>query len=217
MPTCGAKTRAGTPCRQTIICENGRCRMHGGTSLRGLASPRYKHGRYSKYLPQRMLPRYLESRDDPDLLNLRWEIGLVDARVVDLMGRVDTGEAGAAWGRLDGLRTQFEVAQAEGRTAAQAVAIQSMMDLVRTGASDFAIWNEIVALVEKRRRLVESERKRMVEMHQMIQVDKTLVMVNQLARSVREHVLANCDGKAARIILAGVQADITRAIGADPS
>jgi hypothetical protein len=217
MPICGAKTRAGTPCQQTIICQNGRCRMHGGTSLRGLASPRYKHGRYSKYLPQRMLPRYLESRDDPDLLNLRWEVGLVDARIADLMARVDTGEAGATWARLDGLRQRFEQARAEGRTAAQAVAIQSMMDLVRDGVQDFAIWDDIVNLVERRRRLVESERKRMIEMHHLVQVDKTLVMVNQLARSVREHVLANCDGDAARTILAGVQADITTAIGAESS
>lgn len=28
--------------------SNGRCRMHGGKSLRGEASPRYKHGRYCK-------------------------------------------------------------------------------------------------------------------------------------------------------------------------
>ena len=28
--TCGAKTRAGTPCRQKSICWNGRCKFHGG-------------------------------------------------------------------------------------------------------------------------------------------------------------------------------------------
>ena len=31
---CGAKTRGGTPCR-TPPMPNGRCRMHGGTSLAG--------------------------------------------------------------------------------------------------------------------------------------------------------------------------------------
>lgn len=29
---CGAKTRAGTPCKLTTIFENGRCRLHGGLS-----------------------------------------------------------------------------------------------------------------------------------------------------------------------------------------
>lgn len=30
MDTCGAKTRAGTPCRQKTIYLNGRCKFHGG-------------------------------------------------------------------------------------------------------------------------------------------------------------------------------------------
>ena len=185
--------------------------------MAGMASPAYKHGRYSKYLPKRMLPRYLESRDDPDLLNLRWEVGLIDARIADLLGRVDSGEAGTMWGKLDELRLRFEQAQMKGRTRVSADAVQEMMILVGRGASDFAAWDEVVGLVEKRRRLVESERKRMVEMHQMVAVERALVMVDQLARSVREHVLAHCDGDAARIILSGVQADITRVIGADAS
>lgn len=30
--TCGAKTRAGTPCKQKGIYINGRCKLHGGLS-----------------------------------------------------------------------------------------------------------------------------------------------------------------------------------------
>lgn len=29
---CGAKTRAGTPCKLTSIYSNGRCKLHGGLS-----------------------------------------------------------------------------------------------------------------------------------------------------------------------------------------
>lgn len=29
---CGAKTRAGTPCKRTDIYGNGRCKFHGGMS-----------------------------------------------------------------------------------------------------------------------------------------------------------------------------------------
>ena len=46
--TCGAKTRSGGRCKNLAMFPAGRCRMHGGKSLRGLASPRYKHGKYSK-------------------------------------------------------------------------------------------------------------------------------------------------------------------------
>jgi len=30
--TCGARTRAGTPCKQTGLYRNGRCKLHGGLS-----------------------------------------------------------------------------------------------------------------------------------------------------------------------------------------
>jgi len=30
--TCGAKTRAGTPCKLNSIYSNGRCKFHGGLS-----------------------------------------------------------------------------------------------------------------------------------------------------------------------------------------
>ncbi len=47
---CNAKTRTGTPCKNWGM-RNGRCRMHGGTSYGGYASPRLKHGWYSTYFP----------------------------------------------------------------------------------------------------------------------------------------------------------------------
>lgn len=48
---CNAKTRTGTPCKNWGIKRNGRCRMHGGKSRGGYASPRLVHGWYSTYFP----------------------------------------------------------------------------------------------------------------------------------------------------------------------
>ena len=44
---CGAKTRRGTMCLSPAMA-NGRCRMHGGLSLAGQESPRYRHGWYTR-------------------------------------------------------------------------------------------------------------------------------------------------------------------------
>ena len=38
---CGAKTRAGTPCKLTSIYDNGRCKFHGGLST----GPKTKEGK----------------------------------------------------------------------------------------------------------------------------------------------------------------------------
>lgn len=57
---CGAKTRAGTPCKNRAM-PNGRCRMHGGKStgappakLRKNSNAK-KHGLFAKYLPDETL------------------------------------------------------------------------------------------------------------------------------------------------------------------
>jgi hypothetical protein len=47
---CGAKCRGKDKrCRQPAL-QNGRCRLHGGLTPGGMASPHYKHGMRSKYL-----------------------------------------------------------------------------------------------------------------------------------------------------------------------
>lgn len=48
MKDCGARTRTGESCRAAAM-SNGRCRMHGGKPLKWWRSPRWRHGRYSKY------------------------------------------------------------------------------------------------------------------------------------------------------------------------
>lgn len=48
---CKAKTRAGTPCKNWGMWPSGRCRMHGGKSYGGIASPTITHGWYSTYWP----------------------------------------------------------------------------------------------------------------------------------------------------------------------
>ena len=48
---CGAKTRAGSPCRSPSVAGKRRCRMHGGAAgirrPQGARNGNYKHGRYT--------------------------------------------------------------------------------------------------------------------------------------------------------------------------
>ena len=48
---CGAKTRAGHPCRQAAVKGRSRCRMHGGAKgsggPRGNRNGNFKHGLYT--------------------------------------------------------------------------------------------------------------------------------------------------------------------------
>ena len=43
--TCGAKTRAGNPCKKPPIQGRTRCRLHGGLSPKGADHWNFQHGR----------------------------------------------------------------------------------------------------------------------------------------------------------------------------
>jgi hypothetical protein len=181
---CGAKSRDGDPCRQPAL-ENGRCHYHGGRSLRGIASPTFKDGRHSKYLPGRLLERYQEAIADEQLLNLRDEIALVDTRLGELLGRLHTRESAAFWTALkDAKRRILSNPTGEDLKATMA----SLLDTIDAGGAEYELWAEITPLLETRRKLVESERKRLVDMQQMITAEEAMTLVAGLLRAVKRNV-----------------------------
>src|SRR5690625_2845564 len=69
---CGAKTRAGTPCRNGAMA-NGRCRMHGGKSTGPTKKNKnsMKHGLFAKYLPDETL-EIMDSINEIKPLDILW-------------------------------------------------------------------------------------------------------------------------------------------------
>lgn len=185
---CGAKTRSGELCKNPPVSGAKRCRMHGGKSLAGIASPSLKTGRYSKYLPDRLMERYQSALTDGDLLAMSEEIALVDARLADLLARVDTGESGAAWSGIAEAAGEIRKAMRTGDNIKTYAALMELELLVEQGAGDYAAWGELQSLIQQRRALVESERKRLVEMQQTMTVNQAMTLVTALLESVRTHV-----------------------------
>lgn len=90
MKLCGAKTRAGTPCQRPPM-PNGRCNLHGGKSLAGVAHPGFKDGRHSRYALQGALAEpYARHLGDLDYVALRDEIALVTAHTEEAALKLDT-------------------------------------------------------------------------------------------------------------------------------
>lgn len=201
-PICGAKTKQGTPCKG-IPMLNGRCRLHGGKTPSGVASANFVHGRYSKYMPARLTERYHESEQDGELLNLKAEVSLVDARLADLLTRVDSGEAKTLWERArkatDKMLRSFESNDLGGMH----VGILELDRLIGSGLADHEAWYEIQSLLDQRRKLVESERKRLVEMQQMVKAEEAMTLATALLEAVRRNVTD-------RGVLSAVQMDFNR-------
>lgn len=137
--------------------ENGRCRIHGGATPSGIALPQFRTGRYSKALPGGLRERYEQALGDEELLSLRDEVALLDARIAET---------------LDGLPSDDK-------------------------------WAMAILLVEQRRKLVESEQKRLATMNQYVSVEQIYTFIAALGGILRQHV-------ADRHALAAIQRDLSR-------
>lgn len=185
---CGARTSAETPCRRWPVRGRARCRLHGGHNPSGLAAPAFKHGRYSKVLPTRLIDRYRAAREDAALLELREELALVDARLGDLLQRVELGEAGSLWRRARASYAAFEDASRRQDTDAVRAALAELGGLLRRGAGDYAAWAEVHACIEQRRRLAEAERKRLEALQATLTAEQALAMFSALTSIIKAHV-----------------------------
>lgn len=100
---CGAQRKRGRGlCKARPEPGRKRCKFHGGRSLQGIASPTWKHGKYSKFRP--LLPTGLAKHFDEARraeLGLVDEIALVDARVMELLEQMrDGAPPPEAWTRV---------------------------------------------------------------------------------------------------------------------
>lgn len=195
-------------CRRRAVEGRNVCQVHGGATPRGIASPHYKTGRYSKYLPARLAARYQEARTDGELLALREEVALTDARLADLLARVDTGESGALWARLMAAREEMYDCKQANDLKGQMAALNLIMELISEGHADYRAWGEVASVLEQRRRLVESERKRLTEMQQMITAERAMVLLNAVVGVIQAHVHD-------RATLSAISNDIQRLVTID--
>jgi len=159
--------------------------MHGGKSRVGALHPNFSHGLYSKYLPGRFA-KLFQALEGRDLLDLTEDVKLLSTRIIDVAQRVDTGESGKRWKRALELFTQL--AEAED----QANIMTELGEVLQAGVSDAECWEQIEELVIKKTKVVESQRKRAVEAHEMLAAQDARAMMRAitegLKRAVEEHV-----------------------------
>jgi hypothetical protein len=181
---CGAQKRGGKGICKARAMENGRCRIHGGKSLVGVASGQFVHGRHSKYLPVRLASTYAASIADPDLLAMRSELALLDSRLSDVLEGIGNSESGELWKRLKEAMREHDKAK-EGD---KAEAFGRIRWLINEGYQEYMSWMEVRHIIEDRRRVADSERGRLKDLQQMITAERAMVFVSAVVDAVRRHV-----------------------------
>lgn len=177
-------------CTSPPVRGRNRCRMHGGRSLSGIASPSWKHGMYSTALAGLgpLADAYKTARQNPALVQLTEQIALIDARTEQLFGRLQTGESQHAWQQAQDALGDLREAQRSKDGAAMVTALTAISAAVEHGQSDAAIWAEITTNIYLRKKLVDSESRRRKDAHEMVTKDQVLAMMGGLAQAVLQHV-----------------------------
>ncbi len=121
--------------------------------MRGVDSMAFKTGRYSKYLPDRLVERYEEALNDVKLTRLDDEIALVNARLQDVLERL----------RADS-------------------------DAIAGGRDDSTAWGMILELIERRRKLVDTERRRLLDEDHVISVERLMILVAAIVDIIKRNV-----------------------------
>jgi hypothetical protein len=198
-PVCGAKTREGPPCQKSPLAGRNRCKYHGGASLRGAESPKFRHGRYSKILPRNLSREYLRLMADPDLLSAKEEVALLNARLQQLVARLGTGESTGRWDSLKREWAEFKRAQGAGDREALTAVLPRLDSLVTAGGDEGGQWEEITAYVERVSVVAARESKRQAAEGSVISLEQMVLVI----RTIADAVITNVRDEAARLAIIG--------------
>lgn len=186
MSQCTAKSKqSGERCKRHTAPDRTVCYYHGGKIPRGIALPQTKDGRYSKDLPANLLATYQQTKNDPDILALIDEIAGVDAFSTDLIKQLHTG---VSWEAAYDTWMDFKSANLRKDAEGARRALDAHEKIILDGHANDETRDKVYASFDMRRKLVESERKRRIEMHTMVTVDQVALLVRSLTGVIREHV-----------------------------
>lgn len=166
----------------------GRCKLHGGASLRGAESATYKHGGSSRYYPQRLREKVQRAAMDPELTEFRGDLSLLEARLQEVLEGVDAAGPAPSWQSAVDMARQMMSLIRSGKSDAARSRMNALVRLVLDGAEESSRWAEVYAIIEKRGKVIERHQKRQRDMNLMIDAARVNVLMDRLSDAITRHV-----------------------------
>jgi hypothetical protein len=185
---CAATSRqTHKPCRHWARPGRKFCKWHGGKVPVGKDHPNFKHGKYSPYMPKQLQATYEAGLADPELIELRNEIALVDSRIQDLLRRSNWGESAKKWRQAQEAIRAVLTFQDQDDPESMAEAISECASIL-LGPSDHDAWAEILTTLSERRKLTDSERRRLEAANQVVTVAQLMNLAGAIGHLIRNTV-----------------------------
>jgi len=167
------------------------CWKHGAGKESNPAGRPVTVGRYSKFLPHGLLDNYAAAMSDPEYLSLRDELALIEARMGELLTRLDTSQSANAWANVRNAYLQMRKCETED----DMLDVEGMLEEALAGHdAELTVWNSLSDLIATRRRLADTERRRIVDAQQYLNYQEA----NALIAAVMDAVLTNVSDPQAR-------------------
>ena len=191
-PMCQAKYKNGKPCVHKARQGSPFCGSHQNTIRKQAQleelTVSVATGRHEA-LPGRLAQVYNFSLEDSDQLNLSYEMALADARVNDLLRRVDSGESGKLWKDVkDAFKAYKRALKRQNEPEELQAAFDLLNDLITKGYTDTVAWEEMMTHVEQRRKLADTDRRRLTEMNNIVSQEDGLALITRLYEAVMINV-----------------------------
>jgi hypothetical protein len=199
-PECGAKLRnKDATCRSTQLMLNGRCRLHGGKTPSGIASPHHKHGRFSRVMPRPLADRFEENKADRDLVSNREQLALVNTLLEQRLKEIYEGCPPQAWKLASKLAREYEEARGAFVSANQEAGTAEpprdpeeiflqLKSLLAQGIKTSEAFELTEKMLEAHRKAVDTEYKLLKENQNRMDVSEVRVIAARLVDSVKRHV-----------------------------
>lgn len=168
-----------------------RCRIHGGVPQIGVSNSNFRHGhnsRYSSVLTGTNLGRFEDALNDPSHVEMREQLALLDMMLLDALERMQLGRTGELWEKLIAEGHKFKIAQRREDQDGAANALNAIFDVIERGAEAHRSMIEAADLIERQRKVKDSERRRIVDEQQSISATRALTFAASVFEIVRRNI-----------------------------
>ncbi len=203
--------RTGERCEAWAMKGRDVCYHHGGRSPIASGSPHFKDGSRSKYraiFAGDAMEHYERAKDDPRYLEMREEMAVLDTLFVEELKAARVGEGTALWEELGRAWALFEAVDPTKNASTAGRALRKVGEIIGEGASRIAAQREALEILERKRKLSETERRRIVDAERMITEAQAMSFVAVLGGIIRTHVTD-------RETLAAIHSDIAKLVHED--
>ncbi len=196
-PQCGApRARCKRPANKNFTV----CKAHGGGSPiqgrpGGFGNAPHLFSRKDS-LPHRLIERYQQALNDPELESLEKDLALSEAIIQDITSRLYQGETGQLWQELKSTKILYQQTQKALMRDPDSPELQDqlrsyhqrLMELIDQGSSDYMHHTDLLRWLEQKRKLVLTEFERKAKLGEMVHAEKFLAFTQAIGVIISAHI-----------------------------